>query len=270
MIEVSVLTEPYFLMSNAKQIIDLVTTLLEAKAWEPHAVGALVGFELSRDKRAPANLKRYRGSGPGLIRRADVLPQTFGTPGGPALRLEVDWDGAVTRDELGVLIPRNAKQKRNPPPPPGSQGPMRHSFGCDVPDPRANGVYSFESRDKSPDYLYWIGLRRPAVPETPSDFAAECFRAYAMHEGDAHSYAIERRSTHEDAVVVSAVELAGRTAKVSFVVKELMILEPLARKLIRELLLGELLKDELAGKYDQVSYFATELETTTVEPAQSR
>jgi hypothetical protein len=91
-----------------------------------------------------------------------------------------------------------------------------------------------------------------------------------VHEGDARSFAIERRSTREDAVVVNAVELAGRTAKVSFVVKELMILEPLARKLIRELLLGKLLKDELAGKYDHVSYFATELETTTVEPTTSR
>jgi len=257
-------------MSNAKQIIHLVTTLLEANVWEPHAVGALVGFELSRDKRAPANLKRYRGSGQGLIRRADVLPQMFGTPGGPALRFDIDWNGAVTPDELRVLVPRNAKQKVHSLPSPGSQGPMRHSYGCDVPDPRANGVYSFESRDKSPDYLYWIGLRRPAVPETPSDFATECFRAYAVQEGDARSYAIERRSTHEEAVVVSTVELAGRTAEVSFIVKELMILEPLARKLIRELLLGELLKDELAGKYDQVSYIATELETTTVEPARSR
>jgi hypothetical protein len=141
-------------MSNAKNIIDLVTTLLDARFWEPRAVGALVGFELSRDKRAPANLKRYRGSGPGLIRRADVLPQMFGTPGGPALRFDINWDGAVTRDELSVLVPRNAKQKINPLPTPGSQGPFRMSYGCEVPDPRANGVYSFESRDKSPDYLY--------------------------------------------------------------------------------------------------------------------
>ena len=257
-------------MSNAKQIISLVTTLLEANVWKPHAVGALVGFELSRDKRAPANLKRYRGSGPGLIRRADVLPQTFGTPGGPALRLEVDWDGAVTRDELGVLSPRNAKLKPHPLPAPGSRGPARMAFTLEVPNPSADAAYSFEHRDKSPAYLYGITLRRPAVPETPSDFAAECFRAYAVQEGDARSYTIERRSTHDDAVVVSAVELKGRTAEVSFVVKELMILEPFARKLIRELLLGELLKNELAGKYDQVSYFATELETTTVEPAQSR
>ena len=210
------------------------------------------------------------GFGRGLIREAKLRQQTFGTPGGPTVRLEVDWDGAVTRDEIGVLIPRNAKLKPHPLPAPGSRGPARMAFTLEVPDPRADAAYSFEHRDQSPAYLYGITLRRPAVPENPSEFAAECFRAYAVHEGDARSYAIERRSTHEDAVVVSAVELAGRTAKVSFVVKELMILEPFARKLIRELLLGELLKDELAGKYDQVSYIATELETTTVEPARSR
>jgi hypothetical protein len=258
-------------MAYAQEVVDLVATLRRIPEWSPGAVCKALEVKLTRELGTPAKVKRYHGAiDRGVLRTVRLTVPVFGGHLGWGVLVKVDWNGQVAQKDLGSLIPEGSKGSVMPAPTPGSKGPLRSSYSLRVPDAAGDAGFAFESLDRSPNYLVTVGLERPHPGNDDARQDARCFRSYAVHEGDARSYAIERRSNHEDAVVVSAVELKGRTAKVFFAVKELMILEPFARKLIRELLLGELLKDELAGKYDQVSYFATELETTTVEPALSR
>jgi hypothetical protein len=162
---------------------------------------------------------------------------------------------------LGELIPLNVFPKLNPPAI-GSKGPLRVATTLSVQRPDIDMSFGFESRDKSPDYLDGVALQRPRATFAPADFLPERFKAYKVNSED-HPYAIERRSTQTDAVVVSALRLTGRTVEISFKTVEPPVTEPLARKLIEHLLLGELLKEELAGKYDAVDYVATELGSIT-------
>jgi len=254
-------------MSDAQTIVDLVEALRNGLPWTVSSVAFLVGLPLERDKRAPENLKRYVGTGTGLIREVRFRQPTYLVPGGATVQLTIDWGSQIPQTALGALIPANAPKRLHSPAAPGGKGGERLFFSISVADPRANAGFTFERRDQGTAFLNAISLLREKAAEGPADHDSESFQPYAVREGAAETYAIERRSTGRDAVVVTLLGLANRTLKLSFVAVEPMIGEPLARRLILELILGTLLKDELAGKYDQVALHASELDSTTIEPA---
>lgn len=246
------------------QVVHVIKALLAERAWLPTQVAAIVQIELQRDKKVPESTKMYVGRGSGVFQSIKLLVQTFEGRPAPSIRFSCDWDAQVARADLAELIPANATRKLNPPAL-GSKGPLRVSTTVSVQHPDALMHFGFESLEKGPDYLRALALERPRAVLAPEDFVTECFRAYAVNV-EHQPYAIERRSTQRDAVVVSTLGLSGRKLQLSFETVEAPIAEPLARKLIEQLLLGQLLQGELAGKYDSVDYLATELGSSTHVP----
>jgi len=222
----------------------------------------LLQVPLHRDKKAPEHLKMYHGQGVGLFRHVKLLLQTFGARVAPLLSVTCDWDAQVTRSALGALIPSNARRELNLPPSPGSQGPRRvfTTVWAEHADVRVG--YGFESRNNGPEYLGRIAFQRPRSPLEPADFEPDRFRAYRVTQAS-DPYAIERISTRKDAILISNLGVTERKLSVSFIAVESFIAEPLARTLIERLLLGELLADDLKGRYDVVEYVASELGSTT-------
>lgn len=249
-------------MSPAQQVIHVIEVLVAEQLWSPTVVGSTTQVTLPRHKEVSELTKMYLGTGGGLFRQVKLLVQTFEGRTAPSIYVSCDWEAHVTRADLSELIPSNTIRKLNPPPTPGSKGPLRVATTLSVQRQDTNMSFGFESRDKSPDYLRAFSLERPRATLAPADFLPECFRAYQVNTED-EPYAIERRSTRQDAVLVSDLKLAERNVQLSFKTVEAPVSEPLARKLIDQLLLGELLKEKLAGKYDSVDYLATELGSIT-------
>lgn len=152
----------------------------------------------------------------------------------------------------------------HPPPTPGSAGPaplrtsarVNHARGCDS--------FTFVRRDDGVDRLEALVLERPHPGNYPSQFDAGCFRAYATADGTA-GYALERISTQSNAVVLPKHALNGRTLSLDYIASELMIGEPLARNLIRQLLVEGLLAPKLAGQCDTIAFTSIELGSTVTE-----
>jgi len=252
-------------MSPSQQAIDAVNTLLTAPTWSPSDVGALLQVKLERFKQAPSSTKQFVGSGTGLFEKVRLLMQTFGGSAKPAIYVRCDWGAQVTRADLGALIPSQAVPVVLPPPV-GGQGPPRISSVFSVDFPGARVGFGVEARGKIGPFLHTLSFERPLLALAPADFEVGSFQAYRVSQAE-HAYAIERRSSRRDAVLVRSLSVSARVVHVAFTVVESFITEPLAITLINRLLVQGLLKDELLGKHDAVELFAEELETTTRVPA---
>lgn len=255
-------------MSDAHFIIDLVNRFLAEPAWSRPFVEQVLNQALQRDPKAAERSKIYGRQGPGLITKVWLNQPVFSHPSSAAVRLNVDWERHVDWADLRAIVPHGSEVRTDPLPTPGSAGPAVWPFTEVVRDARGTVLLSFERRDKSRPFLYFVGLERPPQPDNPAEYDPSCFRAYVVREGDAQTYEIERRSTQTTAVNVSSLALRDGALHVSFVAAEPKVGEPLARKLIRELIVGDLLASELARKYTRIEYLATELGSQTSEPAQ--
>jgi hypothetical protein len=254
-------------MSPPEQAIKAVNALVTMPTWSPREVAATLQLRLERFKQAPSSTKQFVGRGNGLFERVRLLMQTFGGSAKPAIYIGCNWGAQVTRADLGALIPSRAVPTILPPAI-GSKGPPRVSsiFQVDFAGTRVG--FGVESRDGSVPFLHTLSFERPLVALDPADFDESCFQAYQVSEAE-HVYAIERRSSHHDAVLVRSLTQSDRVVHVSFSTVEAFITEPFAIKLMDRLLLHGLLKNELFGKYDTAEYLAEELESTTRVPASS-
>ena len=138
-------------MPAGQQMIQAINALL-ASSWSPEHIARLLHVYLHRDRKAPEQLKMYHGKGSGPFRSVKLLVQTFGGRVGPSVYLDCDWDAHVTRADLSTLIPPNAVPKLNPPPTPGSKGPLRVSTTLSAVQADTRVGYRFESRDKSGEF----------------------------------------------------------------------------------------------------------------------
>ena len=251
--------------SNAQRIIDLIQGLRSAPDWTAHKVAVLLKVELRRDPKAPSNAKVYVSSDDGLFPSARFWQPIFGISKSALLQLDVRWEQQISEADLSSLIPAGAPRRMHPPPAPGSKGPSRMGFSLSAVSASANVGLAFESRDKSKPYLFGINVKRELPPFSSQDWALAAFRAYAVQSGDALSYTIDWQATGSPAITVTDLSLVNRKLSLSFVAVEPRIGEILARELIRELLLRGLLREQLLGNYDQVTYRASELDSSVTE-----
>ena len=254
-------------MSSVQRIVDLIQGLRSTPEWTAHSVAPLLKMNLLRDPKAPANAKVYLAAGDELFSSAKFWQPLFGISKGAVLQLEVHWTQQISEAALSAVIPAGAPRRMHPLPAPGSKGPARVGFSVSALNPNANVGLAFESRDGSKPYLIGISMKRELPPWVPRDWAPEAFRCYAVQPDHVTSFAIDRRETGAAAVTIDDLRLVRREVTLSFVAVEPRIGEILARDLIRTLLLGELLREQLQGKYDRVTYRASELDAIVTEPA---
>jgi hypothetical protein len=253
-------------MSNAQDVIELVNTLRQIPEWSLVAVNQALAVQLLRDKKATAKIKRYLGElNRGGLEKVTLTLPIFGGHLGWRVHVKVDPESHILRSDLGDLISPHAKGGVNPAPAPGNKGPAIHSHWWNAPHAQGDATFSFEQCDSSDYYLVSVILDRPHPGNDPDHYDSARFRAYASERGGAMSYVIERTATRTEAVEVPHAKLAQRKLSVSYAAVEPMIGEPLARKLIRQLLIDGLLRSELDGKLDSIAYTALELDTTTTE-----
>ena len=254
--------------SNPQQTIELVARLRAVPEWSVGEIESTFGIELLRDGKSTAKLKRYHSARHGSLFALTTLDQPI--LGGHLpwrVLIDVNESGDVRRGHLASIIPAGSKGGMNPLPAPGSKGPAPFRFWLRVPHPLGECSFSFLRSEDDVERLDGITLLRPHPGNDPSSFDASCFRAYTTDEPGENGYALERASTHTDAVLVPKLALTGRTVSLDYVAAEIMVGEPLARDLIRKLLIEGLLAPKLAGHYDTIAFTSVELGSTVTERA---
>jgi len=142
---------------------------------------------------------------------------------------------------------------------------MRMGYSVSAVDARGNVGLAFESRDKSKPFLFAINIKRELPPGDPQVWSRHAFRPYIVQPDDTTTYAIDWLASGKAAVAVTDLRLADRHLSLAFVAVEPKVGDILARELIRDLLLGGLLRDELHGSYDDVTYLALETNSSITE-----
>ncbi|MEO7034543.1 MAG: hypothetical protein ABI548_11605 [Polyangiaceae bacterium] len=254
--------------SNQQQTIELVARLRAVSEWSVGEVESEFGIRLLRDGKSTAKLKVYDAPArEGLFTRTTLNQPIFGGHLGWRILIRVNEAGDVRRSHLESIIPAGSKGGMPPLPTPGSKGPAPFRFWQRVPHPLGECSFSFVGREDNIERLDGITLHRPHPGNDPAYFDASCFRAYATEEASANGYAIERISSRTEAVVVPKLALSGRTLSLEYVAAESMVGEPLARDLLRKLLIEGRLARKLAGQYDTIAFTSVELGSTVTERA---
>ncbi|MEP7048896.1 MAG: hypothetical protein ABJB12_01025 [Pseudomonadota bacterium] len=247
-------------MSNADHLHQVCMSLLALPTWTRKALSDNFGWQLDFDGRPPSATKKYRGKVVDPCFDLVTLRQPiYGGKLGWALGLHVQPTVAIPFTELVPPLPARFAAGVHPPAM-GGVGPTTTATWRTWEAVGGRMTMQFERAFHSTvELVKGISLGRDRAADPPNFDQTDRYRALACNEEQSRFYVIEERTSPAEKIRVDAVSMRERVLKVSYTCTDPLIGDVLARKLVRHVLLGQLMRQDLEGKVDRIEY--TDLES---------